>query len=123
METSESKEMYLETIYRLRQNGSRARAIDVAGELGFSRPSVSNALKHLQKEGFVFIDGGGEVALTEKGMIKAASVFERHCVLKNLLMYVGADEKAAEDNACRIEHVLSDEIFELLKKFDQKTNK
>ena len=117
MEHIESLEMYLETIYRLRESGARAKSVDIAVELGFSRPSVSNAIKKMLNDGYVFVDKMGEIALTEKGQTKAQSVYERHCVLKELLIKVGADEKTAEDNACRVEHVISEEMFDILKKY------
>ena len=117
METTESKEMYLETILKLHKQGARAKSVDVANELGFSRPSVSSAMKILQKEGYVTVGDGGEVLLTEKGLEKAESVYERHCTFKKLFVTMGAGEKAAEENACRIEHVVDDEVFALVKKY------
>ena len=121
MKNSESKEMYLETILTLRKRGARARAIDVAAELGFSRPSVSNAVKLLQKENYIYIDAEGELAFTEKGLSRAERVYERHCVLTELLIRAGADKKLAEDNACRIEHVISDELFDIIKNHIKKS--
>ncbi len=122
MKNSESREMYLETILILKNNGMRARAVDVANELGFSRPSVSNAMKLLQNEGYVYVDTAGEIAFTEKGKYAAEKVLERHTLLTAMLMDAGADRELAEDNACRIEHVISDEMFEILKKKYKKIN-
>lgn len=120
METTESKEMYLETILKLHLKGARVKAVDVAAELGFSRPSVSNAVKTLVKEGYITVGEYAELVLTEKGMEKAISVYDRHCVLKKLLTDMGAKDDVAEENACRIEHVIDDEVFALIKKYVNK---
>ncbi|MBR1675748.1 MAG: metal-dependent transcriptional regulator [Clostridia bacterium] len=118
MNNPESKEMYLETILRLKNKGARVRSTDVASELGYSRPSVSNAVKKLIAEGYIFVDKDGELVLTEKGNKQANSTYERHIVLTSLFKKMGAAETVAEEDACRIEHVISDELFEVLKNYD-----
>ena len=115
MNQIESKEMYLETILVLKKRGSRVRAVDVANSLGFSRPSVSNAVKKLYNDGLIYVGEDGELTLTDKGMKSAADTYERHLVLTDLLVLCGANETIAEDNACRIEHVISEELFDILK--------
>lgn len=122
MINSESKEMYLETILLLKKRGARARATDVATELGFSRPSVSNAVKKLQSDGYIFIDSDGELALTDKGKKQATETYDRHCVLTELFVWCGASEDVAEENACRIEHVISDDLFAILKNCRNRLN-
>lgn len=115
--TPESKEMYLETIYLLHKRGARVKSVDVAAELGFSRPSVSNAVKKLNSMGLVYIGSGGELTLTEEGSKMAAATYDRHCVITDLLCMTGANRELAEENACRIEHIVSDEMFKILKDF------
>lgn len=117
MRTRESEEMYLETILLLRNRHSGVRSIDVAEELGYSRPSVSRAVKLLSNQGYIQIGQGGELVLTEIGEKKAADIYERHRVITSILIKLGADEAMAEENACRIEHVISPELFEILKKY------
>ena len=117
MQVHESEEMYLETILRLKERSSTVRSIDIATELGFSRPSVSKAVGLLQQKGYITVEQGGAIRLTSEGKAKAESVYERHLAITKLLMLAGAPEELAEDNACRIEHVISDELFEYLKKF------
>lgn len=120
MNTPESKEMYLETIYLLRSRGARTKAVDVAAELGFSRPSVSNAVKKLQAMGLIYIDKNRELALTDEGNEIAMSTYDRHCVITDLLVAIGADRRLAADNACRIEHIISEDLFKVLKDYDKK---
>lgn len=120
MKNPESQEMYLETIFLLRRRGARARSIDVATELNISRPSVSNMVKILQNDGYLYVGEDGELILTEKGLAKATDTYDRHCVLTKLLTSMGADEKIAEENACRIEHVITPELFAILKEFVEK---
>lgn len=117
MEVHESEEMYLETILRLREKSSNVRSIDVATELGFSRPSVSKAMGLLQQKGYITVEQGGAIRLTSEGKAKAESIYERHLAITKLLMMTGAPEELAEDNACRIEHVISEEMFSYLKKY------
>ena len=120
MKTHESEEMYLETILLLKQKRAFVRSIDVVEELGYAKSSVSRAVGLLQQKGYIVIDGAGDITLTEAGHAKAAGVYERHKVITKALMAVGADRELAESNACRIEHVISDEMFEILKNYVEK---
>ncbi|MBO4262591.1 MAG: metal-dependent transcriptional regulator [Clostridia bacterium] len=123
MNSPESIEMYLETILLLRKRGARVKATDVAAELGFSRPSVSNAVKRMLSEGYIYLDKSGELALTEKGEERAKATYEKHCLLTDMLTAVGADKNLAEENACRIEHIISEELFTVLKAYWQSRDK
>ena len=116
MSIHESGQMYLETIYILSQNKSYVRAIDVGGHLGYSKPSVSRALSILKKNGYVLVDADGAITLTESGMEIARTMYTRHTVLSEMLMRLGVDEKTATEDACRIEHVISEESFLAVKK-------
>lgn len=111
----ESGEMYLETIYVLSQKSPEVRAIDVGEYMGFSKPSVSRGLGLLKKEGLAITDEHGFIKLTEEGENKAKSIYERHTVLTKLLLAIGVDEKTASDDACRIEHYISDTTFNAIK--------
>ena len=122
MEVHESEEMYLETILRLKERSANVRSIDVATELGFSRPSVSKAVGLLKNKGYITVDqDGGVIHLTAEGKEKAEKVFERHQIITELLMRTGVPADIAEDNACRVEHVLTDECFEYLKNAAKKS--
>lgn len=113
----ESEEMYLETILLLRNRRTSVRSVDIVEELGYAKSSVSRAVNLLVKKGYILMDKNGDISLTEAGMQKASAVYERHLIITKALMGIGADEELAEANACRIEHVISDEMFELLKKY------
>ena len=115
MALQESGEMYLETIYVLSQESSQVRAIDVGEYMGYSKPSVSRALGLLRDEGLLKKDDNGFIKLTEAGTILAKRIYERHTVLSRLLMNIGVDEKTATDDACRIEHYISDTTFDAIK--------
>ena len=123
MPLQESGEMYLETIYILSQKSSQVRAIDVGEYMGFSKPSVSRAMGLLKDEGLVFTDDHGFVNLTEEGEKIAARIYERHQVLSKLLMDIGVDEKTATEDACRIEHYISETTFNAIKASIRKSNK
>ena len=113
----ESGEMYLETILVLYKRGlERVRAIDIVKEMNFSKPSVSIALSNLKKEGYVSVDANGTVELTDEGLKIAKKIYERHIILSQMLTELGVSEKTASDDACRIEHVISDETFKAIKK-------
>ncbi|MBQ7669875.1 MAG: metal-dependent transcriptional regulator [Clostridia bacterium] len=116
MTIRESGEMYLETIYVLSQKSSAVRGIDVGAEMGFSKPSVSRAIGILKKDGLVIIDSQGYIKLTEEGEKRAKIIYERHTLLSRLLINIGVDEKTAEEDACRIEHYISDATFDAIKK-------
>ena len=111
----ESGEMYLETIYVLSRKSPDVRAIDVAGEMGFSKPSVSRAVGILKNDGLIFVDEQGFIRLTAEGEEKARRIYERHTVLSKLFIALGVDEETAVNDACRIEHYMSDETFEAIK--------
>lgn len=112
----ESAENYLETILILSQRKGSVRSIDVAAELGFSKPSVSIAMKNLREKGCVTVDGDGLLSLTEQGKRIAERVYERHTLFTEWLISLGVDEKTAAEDACRIEHVISAESFQAIKR-------
>ena len=115
MAMQESGEMYLETIYVLSRQSSSVRSIDVAEQMNYSKPSVSRAVGLLKKDGLLVMDETGALKLTEAGEEKAKRIYERHTVLSRLLMNLGVDEATATEDACRIEHYLSDRSFEAIK--------
>ena len=116
----ESGEMYLETIYILAQKSSTIRGIDIGEYMGYSKPSVSRAIGLLKKDGLVNTDKEGHIVLTEEGEKKAIRIYERHTLLTELFINLGVDEKIAAEDACRIEHYLSDETFEAIKAHGEK---
>ena len=115
MRLQESGEMYLETIYVLSQSSKTVRAIDVGQQLGFSKPSVSRALGILKEGGYVTGNENGFLSLTESGAAVAKKIYERHRILSQVLMQLGVDEKSAAEDACRIEHVISEKSFDAIK--------
>lgn len=115
MAIQESGEMYLKTIYVLSKKSSQVRAIDVGEYMGFSKPSVSRALGLLKEDGLLIKDENGFLKLTEAGTAIAARIYERHEVLSRLLIDIGVDEKTALDDACRVEHYISDTTFNAIK--------
>lgn len=117
MALHESAEMYLETIYVLSTQKSTVRSIDVAEALGYSKPSVSRAVGLLKKGGYLIADADGFLVLTPSGLEMGKKIYERHTVLENLLVALGVDAKIAEDDACKIEHAISDETFRAIQKF------
>ncbi len=112
----ESGEMYLETIYVLSQKSSYVRSIDVCEEMGYSKPSVSRAVGLLKDGGYLSVGKEGALKLTSLGKEIAEKTYERHTVLSKLFMCLGVSENAATADACKIEHVISDETFDALKK-------
>lgn len=116
----ESEEMYLETILVLKRQSANVRAIDIANDLGYAKSSVSRAVNLLVSKGYITIDKSGLISLTASGETKASDIYERHRVITKLLMSMGADKELAEENACRIEHVISPELFVLLKNYASK---
>ena len=111
----ESGEMYLETILVLSEKLDKVRAVDVGEYMGFSKPSVSRALGNLKDEGLVLVDEAKGIVLTDEGHALAEKIYERHRVLTEALMMLGVDETTAEDDACKIEHVISDKTFEIIR--------
>lgn len=114
--THESQEMYLETILLLRAKKSNVRSVDIVEELGYAKSSVSRAVNLLQKAGLIEIDEAGDITLTAAGQKKAEDIYEKHRVFTEAFIRMGAPKAVAEENACRIEHVVSDELFEIIKK-------
>jgi len=115
LKIQESAENYLETILMLSQVKPHVRSIDIANELEFSKPSVSVAMKNLRENGYILVDASGHITLTEAGRTIAETMYERHTLLSNWLMYLGVDQKTAVEDACRMEHVLSATSFEAIK--------
>lgn len=120
MKMLESGEMYLETILRLSNESPYVRSLDVAEAMNYSKPSVSRAMKILKENHYVSIDGNGYIKLLKKGKDVANKIYERHKVITELLIDLGVNEKQAEADACKMEHCISDESFEAIKKHLQK---
>ena len=112
----ESAENYLETIFMLSRYKPYVRSIDIANELSFSKPSVSVAMKNLRENGYIHMNDQGHITLTQTGQDIANKMYERHIMLSNWLIYLGVDEKTAVEDACKIEHVLSAQSFQAIKK-------
>ena len=116
MNIHESAENYLETILILKNRKGMVRSIDIANELEFSKPSVSVAMKNLKENGYIKVDEEGYITLTPKGAAIAETMYERHTVISDWLARLGVDRKIAVEDACRIEHCISRESFEAIKK-------
>jgi len=116
MALNESAEMYLETIYRLSCSKMNVRSVDVAEALGYSRASVSRAVGLLKKDGYLLMDEDGFLILTEEGNATAGKIYERHIVLVAALVALGVDEETAAEDACKIEHVISDKSLAAITK-------
>lgn len=117
MTVRESGEMYLEAILVLAKKSGYVRSIDVSEYLGYSKPSVSRAMGILREGGYILMEKDGAITLTDSGKKLAKTIYERHTVLSELLIRLGVDEKTATDDACRIEHVISDESFQAIKQY------
>jgi len=115
--------MYLETIYVLSKTKNLVRAIDVCEQMGYSKPSVSRAMGILKKESLISIDPSGHIALTDKGRAIAESMYERHTLLSSFLESIGVNSEIAAEDACRIEHCISEESFEAIKKFTENSGR
>ncbi len=113
----ESGEMYLEAIYVLCGEKSNVRSIDVAERMNYSKPSVSRGVGILKKNGYITVDDDGYITLTEMGKNRAEDIFERHTVLSRMLVYLGVDEETADEDACKMEHILSEKSFKAIKKY------
>ncbi len=116
MQNNESQEMYLETILVLSQEKEHVRSVDVANNLGFKKSSVSVGMKHLREKKYIKVDDKGYITLTASGQKIAKMIYERHQFLSGYLIKIGVPEEIAIDDACKIEHVISQESFEALKK-------
>ena len=120
MSLQESGEMYLESIYVLTQKSSEVRSIDVCEYMGYSKPSVSRAIGLLKNGGYVTVNGEGYLSLTAIGKDVAEKIYERHTILTGFLVSIGVSEDTASEDACKMEHVISDEAFEAIKNHIQK---
>ena len=115
MAMQESGEMYLETILILSKDHPIVRSIDISDYMNFSKPSVSRAMGLLKDEGYILINENGHISLTEKGKERANIIFERHIVLTDVFIKIGVSKETASEDACRIEHYISDETFQAIK--------
>ncbi len=116
----ESGEMYLETIHVLLSKRGSVRSVDVSEHMGYSKPSVSRAVGLLKKGEYIQVDKDGYITLTEKGRDVAEKIYERHMVLSNMLIALGVSAETAAEDACRLEHAISDESFEAIKRHVEK---
>ena len=117
MEIQESGEMYLEHILILSEKQSNIRAIDIVNRTGYKKPSISRALKLLREDGYITVDKNGYITLTESGTERAKKIYERHNILSEIFKKMGVSEEVAIADACKIEHVISDETFEKIKNY------
>ena len=117
MSVHESGEMYLEAIYVLQEKTGFVRSIDVSEYLGYSKPSVSRAMGILRTGEYIVMDTDGSISLTQKGRDIARKIYERHTLLTKMLVHIGVSEETAAADACKMEHAISDESFEALKKY------
>lgn len=122
MNIRQSAENYLETIFMLKQRKGFVRSIDIANELGFSKASVSVAMKALRESGYVTVDSDGGVSLTVEGQKIADTMYERHELIANVLMFFGVSKETAYEDSCKIEHVISDETITKIKEFLESKN-
>ena len=120
MKVLESAENYLETILILQKRNGNVRSIDIVNELDYTKPSVSIAMKHLRENGFIEMDRAGYITLLDSGLEIAEKMYERHTLLSNWLVSLGVPSENAAEDACRIEHVLSTETFDAIKKHAEK---
>ncbi len=120
MKIQESAENYLETILIIKNKKGAVRSIDIVNELEFSKPSVSVAMKNLRENGYIEMDSNGYITLLESGLEIAKTMYERHTTISDWLIALGVDPKVAVEDACRIEHVISAQSFEAVKKYISK---
>ena len=116
MQIQESGEMYLESIHVLLQKNGQVRSVDVSQHMGYSKPSVSRAMGILKNGGYIEIDEEGLIHLTESGLKVAQKIYDRHTLLTRLLVSLGVSEAVAAEDACKLEHAISDESFEAIKR-------
>ena len=117
MRLQESGEMYLESIYVLSKAQGTVRSIDISEYMGYSKPSVSRAVNLLKNGGYITMDKDNLIALTDSGLEIAQKIFDRHTLIANLLIRLGVSEKTAAEDACKLEHSISDESFEAIRKY------
>ena len=117
MSIHESGEMYLETIHVLLKKNGQVRAVDVSEHMGYSKPSVSRAMGLLKKGGYIQVGKDGLILLTESGLETAEKIYQRHMVLTNLLVKMGVDPQVASEDACRLEHAISDQSFQAIRRY------
>lgn len=115
MKIKQSAENYLETIYMLQKSKGSCRSVDIANELGFSKPSVSIAMKNLRENNYIDVSGDGNITLLEPGRKIAEELFDRHTLITECLIALGVSEETASEDACKIEHVISKESFDAIK--------
>ena len=113
----ESGEMYLESIHVLLKKQGSVRSVDVSEYMGYSKPSVSRAMGVLRRDGYISVDKNGYITLTEAGLCLANKIYERHTLLSNMLERIGVSKETAAEDACRLEHAISDESFEAIKRY------
>ena len=123
MSIHESGEMYLETIHVLLKKNGAVRSVDVSEHMGYSKPSVSRAVGLLKRNGYILVDEDGYITLTDAGEQVAQKIYERHTILSTLLVALGVDPAVAAEDACRMEHAISDESFEAIKRHMEKYRK
>ena len=123
MHIQESGEMYLETIHVLHQKNGRVRSVDVSEHMGYSKPSVSRAMGLLKSGGYITVDSDGNITLTESGLAVAQKIYERHTLLAQLLCSLGVSAETAAEDACKMEHAISDESFCAIKAHVEKMRK
>ena len=119
MALQESGEMYLETILVLSRKNAQVRSVDISEYMGYSKPSVSRAVGLLKQDGFITVEKDGFIHLTEKGLATAEKILDRHTVLTQMLIRLGVSRETASQDACRIEHVVSDETFQAIRNYIQ----
>lgn len=117
MKIQQSAEDYFETIYILKKRNGSVRAIDIATELGFSKPTVSVTMKKFRENGFITVDNAGQIELTEDGRIIAEKTYDKHNVIAEALIALGVDRDTAFEDSCKIEHCLSDKSFSAIKSY------
>ncbi len=120
MALQESGEMYLETIYLLSKEKSAVRSVDVCEHMGYSKPSVSRAVGILRQGGYLIVEDNGHLVLTEEGIRIAERTYERHKILTKVFISLGVPEKTASEDACKIEHVISEETFSAIRRIAEK---
>ena len=121
MEIHESAEDYLETILILKERTGQVRSIDIATEMNYTKPSISVAMKKLRENGYIEVDKDGFITLTAAGLEIASSIYDRHKILTSFFIALGVDEKVAAEDACKIEHDLSEETFQKIREHALKT--